>query len=215
MCTHTKITIQRTILNSTTLIHLLHGLRLGRGKNISLHSKFSEQVQVRTVHQSTSNKVVQVVVAGAALDVVVPAGRAHKGAHEHLQDLAEGDEEGGEPLGHHVEGLQAKVAIHDSVHGVVHGYEVQTRSRHGRVRAPAKQQHGHVVVPVQEDKGLSTEHNERSVNQLRNFTKDEKHNPEAGLASTPGMFALRTHSIGIRLSGNHRYQAGNLNMENR
>ena len=146
--------------------------------------------------------------------MVVPARRTHKGTDEHLQDLAEGDEEGGEPLGHHVEGLQTEVAVHDSVHGVIHGDKIQTRSSHGGVRAPAEQQHGHVVIPVQEDKGLSTEHDKRSVNQLRNFAKDEKHNPEAGLASTPGVLSLSANSIGIRLSGNHRHQAGNLNIVN-
>lgn len=127
------------------LLELLGALA---GKDISTDREVAEQVQVRSVHQCARDEVRGVVVTRLAGDLVVPARDAHASADEHLGDLRDGDEHGRKGLGAHAQRLQAVVAVHEGVHRVVHGHKVETRASHGGVRAPAEQQHGHMVVPV-------------------------------------------------------------------
>ena len=139
-------------------------------------------------------------MARLAGDLVVPARHAHTRANEHLGDLGDGDEHSGEGLGAHAQRLQAVVAVHEGVHGVVHGHEVKSRASHRGVGTPAKQQHGHVVVPVQEDERSLAEHDEHRVDELRHLAVDEEHHPEAGGTSPPGLSRVRADSLVIRLS---------------
>jgi len=54
-----------------------------------------------------------------------------------------------EPLGPELELHQEIIRIHDGVHGVVHGDEVQAGVA-SRVRKPGVEEDGHVVVPLGE-----------------------------------------------------------------
>ena len=180
------------------------------GEDVSAHREVAEQVQVRAVHERAGDEVGGLVVAGLAGHHVVPAGHAHAGADEHLRNLGDGDDHRREGLGAHAQRLQAVVAVHERVHGVVHGDKVQSRARHRGVGAPAEEQHGHVVVPVEEDQRLSSEHNEQSVDQLRHLAEDEEHDPETRRTRTPGVQAILTHSLFVRQSHNVVDQGGQL-----
>jgi hypothetical protein len=171
----------------------------GRGP-LPLQGEVHEQVDVAAEHDRAGEQVGGRVVAhwpsrclpedvlGDVLEV--PAGEADEGAEEHLADLREGDEEGGEGLGAQVERQQAVVAVHECVDHVVHGHEVQARPRHRGVRVPAEQQHRHVVVPVQEDQRLLAQHDEGRVHQLGQLREDEQHHPEARGPVRPAQRAL-------------------------
>ena len=65
---------------------------------------------------------------------------------------------------------------------VVHGDEVEARRRARRVRVPAVEQDGRVVVPVQEDEGLLAQHDKGRVHELGQLGRDEKHRPQARCA---------------------------------
>mmetsp|Transcript_923 Transcript_923/g.3868 ORF Transcript_923/g.3868 Transcript_923/m.3868 type:complete len:214 (+) Transcript_923:1128-1769(+) len=65
------------------------------------------------------------------------------------------------------------------MHGIVHRHEVQARGGLGAVGQPAVQQHGDVVVPVQEDQALLAEHDEERVHQLGDLGVDEQRGPQA------------------------------------
>jgi len=162
---------------------------------ITADGEVDEEVQIRTVHDTTGNKVIFAVVAPLTGVHVVPRGDAHSSTDKHLRDLAEGDEESGEPFGADSERRETVVAIHKGMHGVVHGHEVQPTGCHGRVCIPAVQQHCHVVVPVEEDEGFLAEHDEHRVNQLRHFGENEEHHPEPRGTSPPVVSRGLTYCI--------------------
>jgi len=191
----------------THLLELLGGLA---GEDISADREVAEQIQVRSVHQRAGNEVRGVIVTRLAGDLVVPAGHAYTSTHEHLGDLRDGDEHGREGLGTHAQRLQAVVAVHKSVHGVVHGHEVESRACHGGVGTPAEQQHSHVVVPVQEDERSLAEHDEHRVDELRHLTVDEEHHPEAGRTGAPGLSGVGADGLVIRLGHQRTNQEGHL-----
>ncbi len=191
-------------------IHLLELLGPLAGEDVSADREIAEQIQVRSVHQRAGNEVRGVIMARLAGDLVVPAGHAHTRAHEHLSDLRDGDEHGGEGLGAHAQRLQAVVTVHKSMHGVVHGDEVESRAGHGGVGTPAEQQHGHVVVPVQEDERSLAEHDEHRVDELRHLTVDEEHHPEAGRTGTPRLSGVGADGLVIRLGHQRTNQEGHL-----
>lgn len=66
------------------------------------------------------------------------------------------------------------------MHTVVHDDEPPRRRGVLREGEPGVQQHGDVVVPVQEDERLLAQHNEHRVPELRQLRQHEHHRPEAG-----------------------------------
>ena len=65
--------------------------------------------------------------------------------------------------------LQAVVPIHDGVHCVVHGNEVEARAGEGAVGVPAEEQNRDVVIPVEEDQRLFAKNDEQRVDELGNL----------------------------------------------
>ena len=121
-----------------------------------------EEQQVAQVHERGPGDVVE---AGRAVALLHPAvhQRAHRHPHDHLQDLSAGDEHG-EGAGHaQPGGPRGVIAVHERVHAVVHGHEPAAAGHHVFVGVPGVEQHGDVVVPVQEEELLLPEHDERRV----------------------------------------------------
>ena len=65
------------------------------------------------------------------------------------------------------------------MHGVVHGDEPTSGGCVLFARIPRVDENGRVVVPVEKDEILLARHNERRVDELRDFAVDEEHAPRA------------------------------------
>lgn len=159
---------------------LLHHLvdQLGVTQDEALESKLDEQVQVRSIDQTSHSQVRELATLtrsklGASVSVVVDTHGHEERSGNHLRDLHEGDDPGGEPLGHGLDGLHVEVKVHDGVHGQVHRGEVMARTGLGHVAVPAEEQHSDVVVPMQENQRLLTQDDEHSVNELRKLGQAE------------------------------------------
>ena len=87
-------------------------------------------------------------------------------SHHHLQGL-----KGGDDHGHHVghldpAGPDPVVGVHQGVHGVVHHHEPPAGRGEADIGVPGEPEHGHVMVPVEEDQLLLPENNEHCVHKL-------------------------------------------------
>lgn len=101
-------------------------------------------------------------------------------ADNHLSQLAGGDEHGDvfpRPVAH---GTQRVVGVHDGVHAVVHDDVPACGRCVLRVGEPRVEQHGYVVVPVQEDEGLLAQNDEHRVSQLGQLGQNEQERPTPG-----------------------------------
>lgn len=63
---------------------------------------------------------------------------------------------------------------------IVHGHEPTTGCCEVFVAVPAVDEHGGVVIPVQEDELLLSQHNEHGVDELWQLAQHEHQRPEAG-----------------------------------
>lgn len=66
------------------------------------------------------------------------------------------------------------------VHTIIHHDEPPSAGRVLREAEPGVEQHGDVVVPVQEDERLLAQHDEHRVAELRQLGQHEHPRPEAG-----------------------------------
>lgn len=125
----------------------------------------SEQHQVTEVHGGRQRDVQLGHAArlrAAGLEVTV-RGVVDEAANQHLRQLASRDR--------HRHGLGRSVAhgpgrvirVHHRVHRVVHDDKPSGRGRELHVREPRVQQHGDVMVPVQEYQRLFAQHDEYGV----------------------------------------------------
>lgn len=137
-----------------------------------------EQNEVGGVHDERDLNVV-------VRDVAFIAGLFHlvgpdvdSGAHDHLGKLGSGDEHCDVAGDAEFQGLKSIVAVHNAVHEVVHAHEPTSGRDVVRVRVPGVQEHGHVVVPVEEDEGLFSEDDEDGVTKLRDLAQGEHPVPE-------------------------------------
>ena len=142
-------------------------LRLGpfgpRGApEVGLVEEGGEQDQVAEVHERPPRDVVHV---GRTAHLVHPAvdQAQHGQAHRHLQDLG-GRDDHGAGAGHPQAGRPGRVVgVHEGVNQVVHGHEPAAARHLVLVGVPGVEQHGDVVVPVQEDEALLPEDDEHGV----------------------------------------------------
>merc|ERR1711879_991063 len=125
------------------------------------------------VQMTISSLVVQ--VHGHALDECT---------NNHLTDLSDGDHPG-RKWWLDLERHQAIVAIHDRMHSVVHGHEVECLASLSGVCVPAVEQNSHVMVPVQKDEWTFANDDVECVPELWNFGEDEKLDPKPGGTDTP------------------------------
>jgi len=118
----------------------------------------------------------------------VPARGADEGTDKHLSGLRERNQCWREPLGLEVQRGEAVVAVHDGMNSVVHCHKVDATARTGGVGVPAEQQHGGVVVPVQEHQRLLAKNDEDRVDQLEKLREVHEHDPSAHRSVRPGEF---------------------------
>mmetsp|Transcript_102394 Transcript_102394/g.310831 ORF Transcript_102394/g.310831 Transcript_102394/m.310831 type:complete len:320 (+) Transcript_102394:212-1171(+) len=118
-------------------------------------------------------------------DQYVQVGQRDRNANGHLDKLQECHEEA--PLRWTLANRREEVVeVHDGVHGVVHGDEVDAGGHLPHVGVPAIEQHGAVVVPVQEAHLALARHEEDGVHELGVLGVDEERRPDA---SGPGAVA--------------------------
>lgn len=99
-------------------------------------------------------------------------------ANDHLSQLQGGNQHGNRTRRLEVQGTQSIVRVHHRVDAVVHHDEPTGRGGVFGVREPRVHQHSDVVVPVQEDQWLFSEHDENSIAQFRQLGKHEQPRPE-------------------------------------
>lgn len=106
----------------------------------------------------------------------------HRTADDHLQQLQRCDHHRNEARRLEAHRAQRIVRVHDRVYAVVHDDEPARGRRVLGVREPRVDQHGDVVVPVQEDQRLLAQHNEQRVAQLGQLGEHKQPRPEAAHA---------------------------------
>ena len=102
------------------------------------------------------------------------------GAEDHLSDLHGGDGHHQDPGDSESHGAEGIIGVHEGVDSVVHHHEVAARAQVGGVGVPHIDERGDVVVPVQENQLLFSQHNKQGVAQLVDFGDGEHEGPEAG-----------------------------------
>lgn len=130
--------------------------------DIGLKEKMAEEHEVAEVHERGPDDVLHV---GMALAMVHPGEDQviDHATHQHLGDLRQGDEHGELARDPEASGPQGIVRVHDGVHSIVHGHEPAAPGHHVLVGIPRVQQHGNVMVPVQEDELLLPKNNEYCI----------------------------------------------------
>uniref|UniRef100_A0A1E1WP72 Uncharacterized protein n=1 Tax=Pectinophora gossypiella TaxID=13191 RepID=A0A1E1WP72_PECGO len=170
------------------LVHGRGGQRLGLCLLAAFRSKIGfieesgEKHEVREVHRHRQLDIdlANSTGVGRRRGQIVVRPHVHIATDDHLRQLEQCDRHG-----HHLRRVlphadQRVVSVHHTVDAVVHDDEP---ARGGGVLGegvPGVQQHGDVVVPVQEDEGFLAQHYEHRVAQLRQLREDEHPRPEAG-----------------------------------
>jgi len=140
----------------------------------------SKQHQVTEVHGRRQGNVElghAARVRAAGLQVTV-RGVVDEAADQHLSQLTGRDEHGHlfrRPVAH---GPRRVIRVHHRVHRVVHDDEPPGGRRELHVREPRVQQHGDVMIPVQEDERLFAEHDEYRVTEFGQLGQHEQPRPE-------------------------------------
>lgn len=148
-------------------------------REVGLVEEPREQHEVAEVHRDGQLDVERRdVTVGPALEEMVRP-EVDRAPHDHLQQLQRGDQHGELPRGAVPHRPQRVVRVHDRVHAVVHHDEPPRAGRVLREAEPAVEQHGDVVVPVEEDQRLLPEHDEDGVPQLGQLAQHEHERPEA------------------------------------
>ena len=122
-----------------------------------------EEQEVAQVHERCPADVIQARRAvGAVLHPAVHQ-RAHRQPHAHLCNLSARDEHGKGPWHTQAGSTGGIVTVHERVHSIVHGHEPAAACHHVFVGVPGVEQHGDVVVPVQEEQLLLPQDHESCV----------------------------------------------------
>lgn len=159
--------------------HLLIGSTRGLAQ-VRGDKELSEQQEVRHVNGHPGVQGGEGYVTGAARRFGVVRVEGDERAHHHLSDLRDGDAHGQLTGNAHAESTQCIVAVHDGVHQEVH---VRVPAANGSligIAVPRENENGSMVVPVEEDELLATQHHEHRVNQFGRLGQNEQPSPEAG-----------------------------------
>lgn len=152
----------------------LGDLRMLWLSQISIVEEFEKQQKVREVHNKGPCDVLLANMTFSTVLLLIPGDTVDVDADDHLKDLTTRDGDV-HPFGDlEAEGAQCVVRVHDWVNGVVHDREPATGGGEVASWEPAVDEHGGVVVPVQEDELLFAQHDEDRVAQFRQFAHDEK-----------------------------------------
>ncbi len=118
---------------------------------VGLDEELDKEHKVAEVHEGRPHNVLH--VGWTLLALLHP--RVHQvvdhTAHQHLGDLGQCDKHGELAWQLEASRPQGVVRVHDSVDQVVHGHEPSAASYHVFVGVPGVEQHGNVMIPVEED----------------------------------------------------------------
>ena len=134
----------------------------GGASEVGVVEEQGEQDQVAEVHHGAPCDVVHVGRTAHLVHPVVNQAQ-HRQPHHHLQDLGGRDDHGEGTGNPQAAGPRRVVSVHESVDHVVHGHEPAAARHLVLVGVPGVEQHGDVVVPVQEDEALLPEDDEHGV----------------------------------------------------
>lgn len=149
-------------------------------RKVGLVEEAGEEHKVGEVHGDGELHVELGYVTGVrgVLPQVIVRPDVHSAAHDHLAELQGGDGHGQLPGGEVAHAAESIVRVHQTVHAVVHHDEPAGRRRVLGVGEPGVEQHGDVVIPVQEDERLPTQHDEHRVTELWQLRQDKHPRPE-------------------------------------
>jgi len=172
------------------------GRRLDRAlatrRQVDIVEKVKEESEIASVHDERDLDVRVAYVARSAglLDQIAVIVDYY--ADDHLRELRERDDEA-DPLGYakDVHGATGVVRVHHGVHGRVHHEEPAARGGLVLHRVPAVDEHGTMMVPVQEDELLLAQHDEHGVDEFGHLAHHEHPHPAAGDAARKVKIAYR------------------------
>ena len=160
-----------------------YGLFLaGFGKIITLEEEFQKQKQVTAVHDERSHIVVggQPAILNRFCNPQQVAACYRNGdSDNHLRDLRNRNVHRLEGLGLAIDRHQEVVKVHNRMHSVIHDTKDQADRCLGDVGSPAIQQHGDVMVPVQEYEFFLVDHNEERVKEFGKLGKNKELHPKS------------------------------------
>lgn len=151
--------------------------RLGLWRDVRLVKEMEKQQEITEIH---NKRPFDVLVADLAMPALLLDQISHYVdvyAKDHLGQLGARDRHV-DPFGNlETERAEAVIRVHDGMYCVVHEDEPAARGGKVFARKPAVDEHGGVVVPVQEDELLFPQNYEQSVDQLGHFAQDEQPRP--------------------------------------
>lgn len=144
---------------------------------ISLEEEFQKQEQITSIHDHCCDVVLPFRMAfllgfGHGLNNG-HIGASHSHAHYHLGDLGDGDIHAVEPLWFALDCHEEIIKVHDGMDSIIHHHKHNSNGILGHICMPAIQQHGNVMIPVQENQWLLVNDNEKSIEQLTEREKTE------------------------------------------
>ena len=153
---------------------------------IPIQGKLRKERKVRRIHDTPGGNVEAVHVTRIVIhQILIRRRHLHRHTDHHLCDLGRGDDKWRHPRRFHLECHEAIIAVHDGMHGVVHGHKVERLGCLRRKRVPAIQQDSDVVVPVEKQQRAFAGHDKGRVNEFGNLRKHEQLHPKAGCPRSP------------------------------
>lgn len=160
----------------------LIGLLLALHREITTDEELQKEEQIRAIHHESCH-VIFLRQANAGIIRIsvleIETHCRHNDSDNHLTDLTVGNPHRVEPLRSLLDGHQEIIKVHESVNGIVHCTENDTRRSAERVRMPAVKKYGHVMIPVKEDARLLVNDKEKCIDKLRELAQDKKHDPQS------------------------------------
>lgn len=98
---------------------------------------------------------------------------------DHLYKLGKSNKDWVHPLGLHLDSHQEVVTIHHSMYGRVNSHEDDTGWSSGDVGIPGIEEDSDVMPPVEENKWLLVDDDEKCVEKFSKFTPHEKSDPQS------------------------------------
>ena len=83
---------------------------------------------------------------------------------------------------------------------IIHRHEEESGMVVGRGEV-AKEEDGHVMVPVEENEGLLAQDDEKGVNELKELGEDEQHGPKANVSLAVRVGGVRAVTVNIYVCG--------------
>ena len=152
---------ESSLVASVGLLRLLGGAWFA--SEVGGDEELGEQNEVRNVYGNAKVQSGEGHVTRATVCLSVVCVEGDKGTHDHLGNLRDRDHHGQLSWNTDAQSAQRIVAVHNSVNSVVHGAVPTTGRSLVRVCEPSEDEHTGMMVPVQKDELLLTQHHEHRV----------------------------------------------------